>query len=120
MLGELSGALAHELNQPLASILTNAQAAGYIADGFEVALHPQVGSCPSVVPDLDDFAAAFDNQLAEFHAEYPSAPNPVSSRTHCVEWPDWASEPKIELARGIRMDANYYHYPQAWIGAPGP
>ena len=54
--------------------LTNPQAAGYIADGFEVALHPQVGSCPSVVPDLDDFAAAFDNQLAEFHAKYPSAP----------------------------------------------
>ena len=37
-----------------------------------------------------------------------------------MEWPDWASEAKIELARGIRMDANYYHYPRAWIGAkPG-
>jgi fibronectin type 3 domain-containing protein len=100
--------------------LTDAQAAGYIADGFEVALHPEVGSCPTVVPSIDAFAAAFDNQLAQFHAEFPSAPNPVSSRTHCVEWPDWASEPKIELARGIRMDANYYHFPQSWIGAkPG-
>jgi hypothetical protein len=96
--------------------LTNTQAAGYVADGFEVALHPQVGSCPTVVPALDDFAAAFDNQLAEFKAKYTSVPSPVSSRTHCVEWPDWASEPKIELARGIRMDANYYHYPQSWIG----
>ena len=29
------------------SPLTNAQAAGYITDGFEVALHPQVGACPN-------------------------------------------------------------------------
>jgi fibronectin type 3 domain-containing protein len=100
--------------------VTNAQAAGYTADGFEVALHPEVGSCPTVIPSLDAFAAAFDNQLAQFAAKYTSVPSPVSSRTHCVEWPDWASEPKIELARGIRMDANYYHFPQSWIGSkPG-
>ena len=44
----------------------------------------------------------------------------MSSRTHCVYWPDWASNAKVELARGIRMDANYYHYPGPWIGAkPG-
>ena len=47
-------------------------------------------------------------------------PPQVSSRTHCVYWPDWASNAKVELARGIRMDANYYHYPGPWIGAkPG-
>ena len=47
-------------------------------------------------------------------------PAQVSSRTHCVYWPDWASNAKVELARGIRMDANYYHYPGPWIGAkPG-
>ena len=28
--------------------------------------------------------------------------------------------PKTELAHGIRLDTNYYHYPAAWIGAiPG-
>ena len=47
-------------------------------------------------------------------------PAPVSSRTHCVYWPDWASSAKVELAHGMRMDANYYHYPSSWIGAkPG-
>jgi hypothetical protein len=47
-------------------------------------------------------------------------PSPVSNRTHCVEWPDWASEAKIEAARGMRMDANWYHFPAAWIGSkPG-
>ena len=38
-------------------------------------------------------------------------PDQVSSRTHCVFWPDWVSNAKVELGRGIRMDANYYHYP---------
>ena len=103
-----------------ASPLTNAQAAGYIADGFELALHPEVGSCPSGVVSPSALATAFDSQLAAFQAKYTSVPAEVSSRTHCVYWPDWASEAKIELARGIRMDGNYYHYPSAWIGAkPG-
>ena len=103
-----------------ASALTNAQAAGYLADGFEVALHPQVGSCPTTLVSPDDLAAAFDSQLAAFQAKYTSVPAQVTSRTHCVYWPDWASEAKIEAARGIRMDGNYYHYPAAWIGSkPG-
>jgi hypothetical protein len=100
--------------------LTNSQAAGYVAAGFEVALHPQIGSCPTTVPTAGELAAAFDDQLAQFAAHYTSVPAPVTSRTHCVEWPDWASEAKIELARGIRVDGNYYHYPSAWIGTkPG-
>ena len=102
------------------SVLTNAQAAGYLANGFEIALHPQVGSCPTTVPTADQFAAAWDTQLAQFQAKYTSVPAPATSRTHCVEWPDWATEPKLELARGIRMDGNYYHYPASWIGSkPG-
>jgi hypothetical protein len=44
----------------------------------------------------------------------------VTSRTHCVYWPDWSSNATVEGERGIRLDANYYHYPAAWIGAkPG-
>ena len=67
-----------------------------------------------------DIAQRVHAQLAQWKAHYPSLPTPQTERTHCVEWPDWASEAKIELARGIRMDANYYHYPSAWIGArPG-
>jgi hypothetical protein len=104
---------------PTATV-TNAQAASYVSQGFEVALHPQVGSCPATVPTPAELAAAFDTQLQQWAARYTSVPSPISSRTHCVEWPDWVSEAKIELARGIRMDANYYHFPSAWIGAkPG-
>ena len=102
------------------SPLTNAQAASYLSDGFEIALHPSYGGCNATPGSPDTLAAMFDSQQAQFAAKYTSVPPPVSSRTHCVEWPDWVSEAKIELARGIRMDGNYYHYPSAWIGSkPG-
>jgi hypothetical protein len=98
------------------SILTNAQAAGYRADGFEIGLHPMFGSCPPGPLTQAQLAAGYDAQLAQFQAKYTSLPPQVSSRTHCVFWPDWASNAKVEAARGIRMDANYYHFPGAWIG----
>jgi fibronectin type 3 domain-containing protein len=104
---------------PTATI-TNAQAVSYIGQGFEVGLHPQFGSCPASGPDAEDMAQLWDGQLQTWASKYTGVPSPVSSRTHCVDWPDWASVAKIELARGIRMDANYYHYPASWIGAkPG-
>ena len=98
------------------SALTNAQAAGYLADGFEIALHPVVSSCPTTAITAAELSAYFDTQLSSWAAKYTSQPAPVSSRTHCVFWPDWVSNAKVELAHGIRMDANYYHYPAAWIG----
>ncbi len=102
------------------SVLTNAQAAGYLADGFEAAVHPAFGSCPTAPITEAELGAGFDTQLAQFRAKYTSLPGPFSSRSHCVFWPDWASKAKVELARGIRIDANYYHYPGSWIGTkPG-
>jgi fibronectin type 3 domain-containing protein len=99
--------------------ITNAQAASYVTQGFDVGLHPQFGSCPTAF-DLEDVAASWDNQLAGWRAKYTSLASPLSSRTHCVWWPDWASVAKLQLARGIRLDGNYYHYPSSWIGArPG-
>jgi fibronectin type 3 domain-containing protein len=102
------------------SVLTNAQAASYVADGFEVGLHEVVGSCPTTVLTQAQLASAFDTQLGQWRANFTSIPSPVSSRTHCVYWPDWAGVAKIEAARGMRMDGNYYHFPTAWIGSkPG-
>jgi hypothetical protein len=96
--------------------LTNAQAAAYLADGFEIALHPLISSCPTTTMSQSELSGYFDTQLSSFALQYPSLPAQVSSRTHCVYWPDWASNAKVELAHGIRMDANYYHYPGSWIG----
>jgi hypothetical protein len=102
------------------SVLTNAQAAAYTADGFEVGLHPVVASCPTAPISAAELAGIFSAQLGAWGARFTSIPAPTTSRTHCVYWPDWASNAKVELARGIRLDANYYHYPTAWLGAkPG-
>ena len=100
--------------------LTSAQATGYQTDGFEVALHPLVSQCPTTALSAEELGAVFDNQLAQFRAKYTGLTPQLSSRTHCVYWPDWATNAKVELERGIRMDANYYHYAGPWIGAkPG-
>lgn len=48
MLGELSGSLAHELNQPLAAILSNAQA----GQRFLAQSPPQVERIPAILSDI--------------------------------------------------------------------
>jgi len=103
------------------SPLTNAQAQSYVASGFEVALHLNTnggGPCANWTPaELEGY---LDAQLATFGAKYTSVPAPVTNRTHCVAWSDWASQPKIELEHGIRLDTNYYYYPEPWASTkPG-
>jgi chitodextrinase len=99
------------------SPLTNAQAGGYHADGFEVALHVSTGCSNNSPTQLN---GDYRDQLAAFAAKYTGVPAPQTNRTHCVAWSDWATQPKTELAWGIRFDTNYYHYPAGWIGSlPG-
>ena len=52
--------------------LTNAQATGYIADGFELGVHPLVSSCPTTSLTADELATFYDTQLASFQAKYTS------------------------------------------------
>jgi hypothetical protein len=85
-----------------------------------MAVHPLVSSCPTTAITAAELGTYYDTQLASFQTKYTSLPPQVSSRTHCVYWPDWVSNAEVESARGIRMDANYYHFPGPWIGAkPG-
>ena len=42
-------------------------------------------------------------------------PAPSTNRTHCIAWSDWASQPKVELDHGIRLDTNYYYWPPEWV-----
>ena len=49
--------------------LTNAQAAGYLADGFELAVHPLVSSCPTTAISADELGVFYDTQLASFGGE---------------------------------------------------
>jgi hypothetical protein len=99
--------------------LTDAQAAGYVADGFEIGLHTQIsGGCDNWTPS--GLTTAMSTQRAAFAAKYTSVPAPVTERTHCVAWSDYTTHAKVDLAFGIRLDTNYYYYPDFWMATkPG-
>jgi hypothetical protein len=106
-----------------ASPLTAAQAQAYQAQGFEVALHVSpIGinelGCANWTPSALD--GIFDTQLAAFELKYAGVAAPATHRMHCVAWNDWATQAKVEAAKGIRLDTNYYYYPSAWMASkPG-
>jgi hypothetical protein len=92
--------------------ISDAQAAAYQGEGFEIALHPNTG-CANFTPGSLD--ADFDAQLAGFQATWPSLAAPRTNRTHCIAWSDWSSHPKVEADHAIRFDTNYYYWPGEWI-----
>ena len=99
------------------SPLTNAQAVTATNDGFEVGLHVTT-DCGDYTPASleDDYA----QQLLSWTNRYPGIPAPVSERTHCIAFSDWASTPKTDLRHGMRLDANYYYWPPEWVlNVPG-
>lgn len=91
--------------------MTNAQAAAYSAEGFEVALHFDTG-CSGFTPS--SLETIISSQLNTFLAKYASIPPIVTQRTHCIAFSDWDSQPIVSAAHGIRMDTNYYYWPPAW------
>ena len=92
--------------------LTNEAAAAYEAQGFEVGIHVDT-NCGNWTPtSLENF---YSTQLASFAAKYTSVAAPTTHRTHCIAWSDWATQPKVELDHGIRLDTNYYYWPEAWL-----
>jgi chitodextrinase len=97
------------------SPLTSSQANAYVADEFEVALHTRIsGGCDNWTPD--ELFERFDTQRDAMATNYPGVPPSVTERTHCVAWSDWASHATVDAAYGVRLDTNYYHYPDTWIG----
>src|SRR4051794_14685904 len=98
--------------------LSDADAARYQAAGFEIALHLHVTTGTS---DCNNFMSGADmdadlrNQLQAFASSWPSLAPPRTSRTHCIVWSDWSTEPSVEQANGIRLDTNYYYYPASWV-----
>ncbi|MFC5641244.1 Ig-like domain-containing protein [Kitasatospora cinereorecta] len=93
--------------------MTDAQAKAYTDQGFEVGVHVTTGCKPWGTPA--DLQNTYTTQLSAWAAKYGSLPAPSSSRTHCVEWDDWATQAKTKLANGIRLDADYYYYPSSFV-----
>ena len=92
--------------------LTDAEAASYTAQGFEVGLHPTTNEADYTPASL---ASDFTTQLAQWKANYPSLPTPSTNRTHAIAWSDYSSEPQVELNNRMRLDLNYYYWPASWI-----
>ena len=92
--------------------ISNAAAAAYEAQGFEIGLHVNT-NCADYTPA--SLEPNFADQLAEFAVEFPSLPAPRTNRTHCIVFSDWATQPKVELDHGIRLDTNYYYWPPGWV-----
>ena len=57
----------------------------------------------------------FDTQLPNFTSHFYSANAPVSHRIHCLSWSDWATLPKTELTKGMRLNVSYYYWPDVWV-----
>lgn len=94
------------------STMTDAQAAAYNAQGFDLGIHVNTGCADWTPASLE---ATFTSELALWASTYPSLPPQTGNRTHCIVWSDWATQPKVELGKGIRMDLNYYYAPDWWV-----
>ena len=90
--------------------LTNTAAANYTSQGFEVGVH-ETTNCGNFTPA--SLANNYANDIASWQGNYPSLKTtpPVSNRAHCIAYSDWSSQPKTELANGMRLDGNYYYWP---------
>jgi hypothetical protein len=92
--------------------INNEQAVFFEEQGFEISLHTNTGCFDYTYPLLQK---DFGEQLGRFAASYPGVSKPVTNRSHCLNWSDWSSTPKIESQNGIRLDATYYYWPEAWM-----
>ena len=52
---------------------------------------------------------------ATLAATYPVLALSVTERTHCIAWSDYDTQPQVEFNHGIRLDTNYYYWPESWI-----
>eukprot|EP00850_Spirogloea_muscicola_P004569 SM000019S05113 [mRNA] locus=s19:1146362:1151999:+ [translate_table: standard] len=92
----------------LGGSFSNTQAQHYQSLGFEMGVHVNTGCADWTPATLDQF---YVDQLGSFGEKYTSVPPQTTHRTHCIAWSDWATQPKVELSHGIRLDTNYYYYP---------
>ncbi|MBS1850170.1 MAG: DUF4082 domain-containing protein [Acidobacteria bacterium] len=88
--------------------------ASYVSQGFEIANHTDNSpTCTNFTPA--SLESAITAQLAEMALSYPSNPVSKTSRTHCVLWSDYDTEPQILLNHGVRFDTSYYYWPDPFV-----
>jgi hypothetical protein len=81
--------------------------------GFELALHLTISnsSCTdfSGLTQLNSLMTQQLNAFATTQGTAGAAPS-TTTRTHCIAWSDWDSQPLADLAHGIRLNTDYYWY----------
>jgi hypothetical protein len=92
--------------------MSEEKAEQFEAQGFELGLHTNTGCEDFTSESLE---ANLSSQLSQLASQYPNIPTPVTTRTHCVAWSDWATSAKVHAQYGIRLDANYYYWPGSWV-----
>ena len=92
--------------------ITDAKAATYTDAGFEIALHTLTDCTDYTLSSMQNY---LNTQLTQWRTVFQTLPPPATNRTHCIPWSDWISQPKAELLSGIRLDTNYYYWPDAWV-----
>jgi hypothetical protein len=92
--------------------LSNLAAAGYAAEGFEVALHVNT-RCADYTPT--SLAETYANDLNAWTSQYQSLAPPATNRTHCIVWSDYSTQAQVSFDHGIRLDTNYYYWPSSWV-----
>ncbi len=92
--------------------LSNDSILHYQSLGFEIAFHPTTQCTNFTRTSLSN---DMTSQLSRLETKFPGMLPPVTNRTHCMPWSDWASQPKVENSLGIRFDVNYYYWPGSWV-----
>lgn len=94
--------------------VTDQQAQTYTADGFEVSLHETVNTTDNNCGDVygtDALIQLYANEIHIFESQFPGIPAPETTRFHCIAWTSYDLQPMGEFPNRIRLDTNYYYYP---------
>jgi len=98
--------------------MTNAQAASYTAQGFEIGVH--INAARNLPPWCASWTGTslpteYQNQLDGFYAKYASLPMQASVRAHCYSWYLYAGQPAVQADHAIRMDTSIVYWPARWV-----
>jgi FlgD Ig-like domain len=95
-------------------------AQGYENQGFEIALHLKINGPDDCSPftsgGTSDLNSNYVDQLKALRDALGASLPADTTRTHCIVWSDFDSQPITEAANGIRLDTNYYYWPGSWVG----
>jgi len=107
-----------------ATPISPAQASNYTAQGFEIGAHLWMsglsGGSDSPSQVCNNFttasiAADYSRQIGLFASLFPGAMPIRTNRTHCLVWSDFDTQASVAASNGIRLDTNYYYWPNTWI-----